>query len=286
MTEHVTIFEMAPRDGFQNEKRMIPTDEKIALVNRLSACGFTKIEVTSFVSPKWVPQMGDAAAVMAGIDRAPGVSYAGLTPNLRGYEGAKAAKADEIAIFAAASEAFSKANLNATIEESIARFEAVAQAANHDDIPMRGYVSVVTDCPYDGPVDPAQVARVAEKLFAMGCYEVSLGDTIGHATPETTAAMLDAVLAVAPAERLAGHFHDTKGRALDNIGVSLDRGLRTFDSCVGGLGGCPYAPGAKGNVATEAVIPYMDARGYVTGLDAEKVAEAATFALRIAGQKD
>jgi hydroxymethylglutaryl-CoA lyase len=278
MTEAVTIFEMAPRDGLQNEKRMIATGDKIALVDRLSRCGFSKIEVTSFVSPKWVPQMGDAAKVMAGIARAPGVRYAALTPNMRGYDGARSAGVDEIAIFAAASEEFSKANLNASIEESLERFAAVAEAAAADGVPVRGYVSVVTDCPYSGPVSPAQVAKVAERLFAMGCYEVSLGDTIGHATPETTDAMLDAVLKSAPAERLAGHFHDTKGRALDNIGISLDRGLRVFDSCVAGLGGCPYAPGAKGNVATEAVIPFVEARGFATGLDRDKVAEAAAFA--------
>ncbi len=278
MTDRVEIFEMSPRDGLQNEKRMIATEDKVALVDRLSGCGFKKIEVTSFVSPKWVPQMGDAADVMAGIMRQPGISYAALTPNMRGYEGAKAAQVDEVAIFAAASEEFSKANLNASIEESLGRFAAVAEAAAGDRIPMRGYVSVVTDCPYSGPVAPERVARVVERLFAMGCYEVSLGDTIGHSTPETTNAMLDAVLEVAPAARLAGHFHDTKGRALDNIGVSLERGLRVFDSCVGGLGGCPYAPGAKGNVATEAVIPFVEDLGFATGVDRDAVTEAAMFA--------
>lgn len=283
MTEAVTIFEMAPRDGLQNEKRQIATAEKIALVNRLSGCGFTKIEVTSFVPPKWVPQMADAAEVMAGIERVPGVSYAALTPNLRGLESAIAARADEIAIFAAASEGFSKANLNAPVADALARFQAVAEAAKERGVPVRGYVSVVTDCPFDGPVAPAQVAKVADALFAMGCYEVSLGDTIGHATPETTEAMLDAVLQIAPPESFAGHFHDTKHRALDNIGVSLDRGLRVFDACVGGLGGCPYAPGAQGNVATEAVIPFVVAKGFETGLDMERVLEAATFAKELVG---
>lgn len=278
MTERVTLFEMAPRDGLQNEKRPIATADKIALIDKLSACGFAKIEATSFVSPRWVPQMADAAAVMAGIARAPGTDYAVLTPNLRGFEGAMATQADEIAIFAAASEGFSKANLNATIAESLERFAVVAEAARSAEVPMRGYVSVVTDCPYDGPVAPGDVARVAEALFALGCYEVSLGDTIGHATPETTEAMLRAVMDVAAPERFAGHFHDTQGRALENIAVSLDHGLRVFDSCVGGLGGCPYAPGAKGNVATEAVIPFLEVRGFATGLDRAAVNEAAAFA--------
>ncbi len=283
MNGHVTIFEMAPRDGLQNEKQPIATADKIALVDLLSGCGFARIEVTSFVSPKWVPQMADAADVMAGITRNANVSYAALTPNMRGFGAAKDAGADEVAIFAAASEGFSKANLNATITESLLRFANVAQAAKDHGIPVRGYISVVTDCPYDGPVASASVARVAEQLFAMGCYEVSLGDTIGHAAPETTAAMLDAVLEVAPPERFAGHFHDTKGRALENIAVSLERGLRVFDSCAGGLGGCPYAPGAKGNVATEAVIPFVEAKGFETGLDMSRVQEAVAYARQLAG---
>ncbi len=283
MSEHVTIFEMAPRDGLQNEKRQIATADKVALVDRLSLCGFSKIEVTSFVPPKWVPQMADAVDVMAEIKRATGVSYAVLTPNMRGFEAAMAAKADEVAIFAAASEGFSKANLNATMQESLERFRDVALAAQEQGIPVRGYVSVVTDCPFDGPVKPEVVARVADALFEMGCYEVSLGDTIGHATPETTEAMLVEVLKVAPAEKFAGHFHDTKGCALENIGVSLDHGLRVFDSCVGGLGGCPYAPGAQGNVATEVVIPFVEAKGFHTGVDMEAVSAAATFAKELVG---
>ena len=283
MSEHVTIFEMAPRDGLQNEKRQIATADKVALVDRLSLCGFSKIEVTSFVPPKWVPQMADAIDIMAGIDRVPHVSYAVLTPNMRGLEAAVASKADEVAIFAAASEGFSKANLNATMQESLERFRDVALAAQERGIPVRGYVSVVTDCPFDGPVKPEVVARVADALFEMGCYEVSLGDTIGHATPETTEAMLFEIMKVAPAEKFAGHFHDTKGRALENIGVSLDHGLRVFDSCVGGLGGCPYAPGAQGNVATEAVIPFVEAKGFVTGIDMEAVSAAAIFAKELVG---
>jgi hydroxymethylglutaryl-CoA lyase len=278
MAETVEIFEMGPRDGLQNEKRLIPTSEKIALVDLLSTAGFRRIEVTSFVSPKWVPQMGDAAEVMAGITRAPGISYAVLTPNLKGYEGAKAARASEIAIFASASEAFSKANLNATIAESLDRFAPVAEAALADGIPVRGYVSMVTDSPFEGDVPPADVARVVAALRDMGCYEVSLGDTIGQATPEKIDAMLAVVLNELPAAQLAGHYHDTAGRALLNIDASLARGLRVFDAAVGGLGGCPYAPGAKGNVATELVAKHLAARGYETGLDMGVIDQAANMA--------
>ncbi|MGA0614536.1 hydroxymethylglutaryl-CoA lyase [Paracoccus sp. KR1-242] len=272
------IFEMGPRDGLQNEKRRIPAAEKIALVNLLSRAGFRRIEVTSFVSPKWVPQLADAAEVMAGITRAPGISYAVLTPNMKGYAGARAARADEVAIFASASEGFSRANLNAGIAESLERFAPVAAAARADGIPVRGYVSVVTDCPYDGPTPPANVARVAAALRDLGCYEISLGDTIGQGRPETVDAMLSAVLQELPPERLAGHFHDTAGRALANVDASLARGLRVFDAAVGGLGGCPYAPGAKGNVATEAVAAHLAARGYQTGLDPAVIDSAAMMA--------
>ncbi len=239
MGEHVRIFEMSPRDGLQNEARLIPTAEKIELVNRLSECGFDRIEVTSFVSPKWVPQMADAAEVMAGITRKPGIGYAVLTPNLKGYEGARAAKADEVAIFASASEGFSQKNINCSIAESLTRFEPVAAAAKADGMPVRGYISCVVECPYDGPTPPEKVAEVAAALFAMGCYEVSLGDTIGKATPEGIARMLDAVAKAVPPAKLAGHYHDTGGRALENIAVSLERGLRVFDASVGNLGGCP-----------------------------------------------
>ena len=274
----IEIFEMGPRDGLQNEKRLIPAADKIALVDLLSGAGFRRIEVTSFVSPKWVPQMADAAEVLAGITRAPGVRYAALTPNLKGYEGARAARADEVAVFASASEGFSKANLNATIDESLARFAPVMEAAKADGIPVRGYVSVVTDCPFDGPTPPANVARVAARLFEMGCYEVSLGDTIGQGRPETIDAMLAAVLDVVPAGQLAGHYHDTAGRALANIDASIARGVRVFDAAVGGLGGCPYAPGAAGNVATEAVAAHLSAAGHETGLDPAVLARAAAFA--------
>jgi len=278
MAEHVTIFEMGPRDGLQNEKMPIATADKIALVDQLSACGYEKIEVTSFVSPKWVPQMADAAEVMAGIARAPGVTYAVLTPNLRGFEAALAAKADEVAIFGSASEGFSQKNINCSIAESLERFKPVVAAAREAGVPVRGYVSCVTDCPYDGPTPPESTAHVAAELMAMGCYEVSLGDTIGAATPQTTRAMLEAVLAKVPADRLAGHYHDTKSRALDNIVVSLELGLRVFDASVGGLGGCPYAPGAKGNVATEAVVDLVHRRGYDTGIDLECLGRVSAFA--------
>lgn len=278
MADHVTLFEVGPRDGLQNESRMIPTVDKIALTDMLSASGLTRIEAASFVSPKWVPQMADAADVMAGIKRREGVRYAALTPNLRGLEGALAAEADEVAIFVSASEGFSKANINATMAQSLDRLKPVAQAALEAGVLLRGYVSCVTDCPFDGPVPPENVARMAEALMEMGCYEVSLGDTIGHANADSTNRMLDAVLPVVPAAQLAGHFHDTKGTALENIDVSLERGLRTFDSAVGGLGGCPYAPGASGNVATEAVVDHLAQRGFVTGIDPAALAKAGAFA--------
>lgn len=278
MTERVTIFEMAPRDGLQNEKAQIATADKIALVDLLSACGFQKIETASFVSPKWVPQMADGAEVMAGITRKPGVAYTALTPNMKGFEAAKAARADEVAVFGSASEGFSRANINASMDEGLARFVPVLEAAKTAGIPVRGYVSCVTDCPYDGPVSPAEVARVTAALLKMGCYEVSLGDTIGHGTPERVAAMLAAVLQVAEPAQLAGHFHDTKGHALDNIELCLSRGLRVFDAAVGGLGGCPYAPGAAGNVATEAVVLLAERLGYDTGIDSAALGRAAEFA--------
>ncbi|SDE68367.1 hydroxymethylglutaryl-CoA lyase [Paracoccus isoporae] len=278
MSGPVEIFEMGPRDGLQNEKRMIPAADKIALVDRLSQAGFRRIEVTSFVSPKWVPQLADAAEVMAGIARVPGISYAVLTPNMKGYAGARAARADEVAVFASASEGFSRANLNASIDESLARFAPLTAAARADGIPVRGYVSVVTDCPFDGPTPPENVARVAAALWKMGCYEISLGDTIGQGRPETIDAMLSAVLDAVPAGRLAGHYHDTAGRALENIDASLARGVRVFDAAVGGLGGCPYAPGAAGNVATEKVAAHLEAAGYRTGLDRAAIDAAAQFA--------
>lgn len=283
MTERVEIFEVGPRDGLQNEAAMIATADKVALVDVLSQAGFRRIEVASFVSPKWVPQMADGAEVLAGIARADGVSYAALTPNMRGYQGAVAARADEIAIFASASEGFSKANLNASIAESLERFGEVAAAARADGMPMRGYVSCVTDCPFDGAVAPGDVARVVAALRDLGAYEVSLGDTIGRGVPERVDAMLGAVLEEMPADRLAGHFHDTSGRALENVEVALARGLRVFDAAVGGLGGCPYAPGAAGNVATEALEARLRALGHETGLDAAVIAQAAGMARGLRG---
>ncbi|OWY17049.1 hydroxymethylglutaryl-CoA lyase [Thioclava sp. JM3] len=286
MAESVEIFEMAPRDGLQNEKRQIALSDKIALVDCLSRAGFRRIEVGSFVSPKWVPQMADSAEVFAGIARRPGVSYAALTPNMKGYEAAKAARADEVAIFASASEGFSRANLNCSISESLERFLPIMEAAKADNVKVRGYISVVTDCPFDGKTPPESVARVAAQLHDMGCYEISLGDTIGQGTPESVTAMLRAVLNEVPAEKLAGHFHDTSGRALENIEASLEMGLRVFDACVGGLGGCPYAPGAAGNVATEAVQARLGALGYETGLDSAVLVEAAAMAKKMKGQGD
>jgi len=283
VTETVEIFEVGPRDGLQNEARLIPLAQKLALVDLLSRAGFRRIEVASFVSPKWVPQMADSAEVLAGIDRAPGVSYAALAPNLRGYEAARAARADEVAVFASASEGFSRANLNCSVAESIERFVPILAAARADGIPVRGYVSCVTDCPFDGPTPPGAVAAMVETLLGLGCYEVSLGDTLGRAVPETLVPMLRAVLGVAPAGRLAGHYHDTGGRACDNIEASLAMGLRVFDAAVGGLGGCPYAPGAQGNVATEAAMDRIEALGYVTGLNRAVIDEAAALARAMRG---
>ena len=272
------IFEVGPRDGLQNENREIPVAEKIALVDMLTQAGFSRIEVASFVSPRWVPQMAGSAEVLEGITRGEGVRYAALAPNLRGYTEAVAAKADEIAIFASASEGFSQKNINASIDEAFERFVPILEEARHVDIPVRGYVSCVIKCPYDGIVAPSKVAEVADRLFSMGCYEVSLGDTIGAGTPDTIARMLLAARDVVPAGRLAGHYHDTNGRAIDNIDASLSLGVRVFDAAVGGLGGCPYAPGAAGNVATEKVNAHLAALGYRTGLDQELIEEAAAMA--------
>ncbi|NOE25361.1 MULTISPECIES: hydroxymethylglutaryl-CoA lyase [unclassified Ruegeria] len=283
MGELVEIYEVGPRDGLQNEKREIPVAAKIALIDCLSRAGFRRIEVASFVSPKWVPQMAGSAQVLGGITRANGVRYAALTPNMHGYGDALAAKADEIAVFASASEGFSKANINASIAESIERFTPILEAARHIDLPVRGYVSCVTDCPYDGPTPPEKVAEVADRLFALGCYEVSLGDTIGQGTPDKVAHMLLAVRERVPVTRLAGHFHDTNGRAIDNIDAALALGVRVFDAAVGGLGGCPYAPGAAGNVATEDVAAHLQRLGYETGLDIDVIEEAAQMARALRG---
>ncbi|WP_425050284.1 hydroxymethylglutaryl-CoA lyase [Psychromarinibacter sp. S121] len=275
MTDRAEIFEVGPRDGLQNEKAEISTAAKIAFVDLLSRTGFRRIEVGSFVNPKRVPQMADSGAVFQGIIRAPGVSYAALVPNMRGLQAAADAGVDEIAIFAAASEGFSKANIGATIDESLARYAEVAAAAT---VPVRGYISCVAVCPYDGDTPPDAVGRVAAALDAMGCYEISLGETLGRGTPAQTGAMLDAVLARVPATKLAGHFHDTGGMALANIETAVDKGLRVFDAAAGGLGGCPFAPGAAGNVATGLVRQRLEAMGFDTGLDAALLDEAEAMA--------
>lgn len=283
----VKIFEVGPRDGLQNEQTPISTADKIHLIDLLSVSGLTAIEATAFVSPKWVPQMSDAADVMAGINRLHGIRYTALTPNLAGFDRAMDAGVDEIAVFAAASETFSQKNINCSVEESLLRFLPVLTAATEGPVPVRGYVSCVAGCPYEGDIEPMAVARVVENLLRMGCYEVSLGDTIGCGTPESIEAMLDAVLSVASPHQLAGHFHDTGGRALENIQVSLARDIRTFDSAVAGLGGCPYAPGAKGNVATGSVIRMLNDLGETTGIDLDLLASAEEFAasLRSPGQR-
>ncbi|MEL6766587.1 MAG: hydroxymethylglutaryl-CoA lyase [Pseudomonadota bacterium] len=278
MAERIEIVEVGPRDGLQNEPRPIDTKRKIALVDALSACGFARIEAASFVNPKAVPQMADGAAVMASIARRPGTRYTALTPNLKGYDAARAAGADEVAIFGAASETFSQRNINATIAESLERFAPVLAAAKADGLPVRGYVSCVVVCPYEGPVAPAAVARVVAALAEAGAGEISLGDTVGQGTPETIEAMLDAVLGVLPAERLAGHFHDTNGRALESVAVACARGLRVFDAAAAGLGGCPFAPGAAGNLGTGKLVDWCQERGIDTGLDREALKRAERMA--------
>ena len=284
MPEAVEIVEVGPRDGLQNEKGVIATEDKIALIDLLSTAGFARIEAASFVSPKWVPQMADGGAVMAGITRADGVRYMALTPNMQGFERALAARVDQVAIFAAASEGFSRANINATIDESLTRFAPVMAAARDHGIPVRAYVSCVTDCPYDGPVAPGAVADVAARLLDLGAVEISLGETLGHGTAGAVDAMLTAVIKRVPADLLAGHFHDTGGVALANIDVALSHGVRIFDAAVGGLGGCPYAKGAKGNVATERVMRHLEAAGYTTGLRPEIVDQAAEMARAMRGK--
>ena len=277
LPQRVQIVEVGPRDGLQNEAQVVPAAVKIALIERLGAAGLSTIEATAFVSPKWVPQMADAAEVMAGIARRPGVSYPVLVPNMQGFEQALAAGAEEIAVFAAASEAFSQKNINCSIAESLARFRPVAEAARQHGIRLRGYVSCVLGCPYQGAVHPAAVAEVAARLHEMGCYEISLGDTIGVGTPASVARMLDAVALLVPIERLAGHYHDTYGMALANIYASLEMGVAVFDASVAGLGGCPYAAGASGNVATEDVVYLLHGLGINTGIDLERLVDAGAY---------
>lgn len=280
----VSLVEVGPRDGLQNEPTFIPTAEKIALVDALTEAGLKRIEVSSFVSPKWVPQLADAAKVFAGIQRKAGTRYAALVPNVRGCDAAAAAGADEVAIFASASETFSQKNINCSVSESLERFKPVVQLAAAHSLPIRGYVSCVTDCPYEGRVNPAAVGWLAESLVKLGCYEVSLGDTIGQGEPQTVGAMLDAVLPAVPAAQLAGHFHDTSGQALTNIAVCLERGLSVFDTSIGGLGGCPYAPGASGNVATETVAAWLVEQGIEVDLDIARLKQTARDFARSSAQ--
>ncbi|MCH8538056.1 MAG: hydroxymethylglutaryl-CoA lyase [Alkalimonas sp.] len=269
----VRLVEVGPRDGLQNETA-VSLAAKVALVEQLSRSGLNYIETGAFVSPMWVPQMADSAAVFQQINRTAGITYAALTPNLKGYEAAIAAQADEVAIFGAASEAFTQKNINCSIAESLERFAPVVQQAKADGIRVRGYVSCVVGCPYQGDVPPAEVARVAKALLDMGCYEISLGDTIGVGTANSVNAMLDAVMAVVPKEQLAVHFHDTYGQALTNIYAALQRGIAVIDSAVAGLGGCPYAAGASGNVATEDVVFLLNGLGIKHGVDLNVLAQA------------
>ena len=277
LPQRVRIVEVGPRDGLQNEKQIVSTDTKVELIARLGAAGLPAIEATSFVSPKWVPQMGDNAEVMARIARLPGVNYPVLTPNLKGFEAALAAGAKEVAVFGAASESFSQKNINCSIAESLDRFVPVVEAAKAAGVRVRGYVSCVLGCPYEGEVAPEAVASVAATLFDMGCYEVSLGDTIGTGTPGKTRRMLDAVARRVPIDKLAGHYHDTYGQALVNIYASLQAGVATFDASVAGLGGCPYAAGASGNVATEDVVYMLDGLGVETGIRLDALVETSAW---------
>ncbi len=281
----VRIVEVGPRDGLQNEPQTVPTATKIELVNRLADAGLPAVEAGAFVSPKWVPQMADSADVLKGIRRKPGVSYPVLVPNMKGFESAVAAGVDEIAIFGAASETFSRKNINCSIAESLERFAPVAAAARAQGMRVRGYISCVAGCPYEGAITPAAVAAVAKALDAMGCYELSLGDTIGVGTPGKVRAMIEAVAREVPIGRLAVHLHDTYGQALANLYAALEMGVATADSSVAGLGGCPYAKGASGNVATEDVVYMLDGLGIETGVDLAQVFEAGRFICAALGRE-
>ncbi|MDQ0703191.1 hydroxymethylglutaryl-CoA lyase [Pseudomonas sp. W3I7] len=270
----VRLVEVGPRDGLQNEAQPISVADKVQLVDALSAAGLSYIEVGSFVSPKWVPQMAGSAEVFAQIQRKPGVTYGALAPNLRGFEDALAAGVKEVAVFAAASEAFSQRNINCSISDSLERFAPIMAAARQHGISVRGYVSCVLGCPYEGQIAPEQVAAVARELYAMGCYEVSLGDTIGTGTAGATRRLFEVVGAQVPRDKLAGHFHDTYGQAIANIYASLLEGIHVFDSSIAGLGGCPYAKGASGNVATEDVVYLLNGLGIDTGIDLEALIRA------------
>jgi hydroxymethylglutaryl-CoA lyase len=282
----VEIVEVGPRDGLQNELKKISVEEKIQLIDKLSKCGFDRIEVASFVSSKWVPQMADSDLVFKGLTRNDTISYSALTPNLMGLEKAILCQVNEVAIFASASESFSNANINCSIKESIERFVPLMKLAKEYSLPVRGYVSCVTDCPFEGLILPKSVQTVASRLLDLGCYEVSLGETLGGASQQQVEVLLESILKYIPTNKLAGHFHDTKEMALENIRVALDYGLRTFDSSVGGLGGCPYAPGASGNVATEAVVKLLKKLGYQTKLDEECINSVALFAKNLIKNQD
>ena len=277
MPEQIKIVEVGPRDGLQNESTPISSSDKVALIEKLSDAGISYIESGSFVSPKWVPQMATSTEVFEKVNRKQGVTYAALTPNMRGFEGAMAVNADEVAIFGAASESFSQKNINCSIEESLERFAPIMSAAKKANIKVRGYVSCVLGCPYEGDIAPEQVAKVAAKLYQMGCYEISLGDTIGVGTPANVTKMIQAVSAQVPIDKLAVHFHDTYGQALTNIYVALQMGIKVVDSAIAGLGGCPYAKGASGNVATEDVVYMLNGLGIETGIDFKQLLEAGWF---------
>ncbi len=285
LPEEIKVVEVGPRDGLQNETALVAVETKVALIDRLSASGLSAIEAGSFVSPKWVPQMADTAQVLGAIRRAPGVAYPVLVPNLKGLELARRARVGEVAVFSAASESFSRRNTNCSVEESLARAGAVAAAATAAGIRVRGYVSCALGCPYEGRIAPRQVAAVAARLFRLGCYEVSLGDTIGVGTPVAAQAMVECVAASVPADRLAVHFHDTCGQALANILACLERGIGVVDCAVAGLGGCPYAPGATGNVATEDVLYMLHGCGVHTGVDLDLVIEAGHFISKAIGKR-
>ncbi|EJN37322.1 isopropylmalate/homocitrate/citramalate synthase [Pseudomonas sp. GM84] len=284
LPEKVRLVEVGPRDGLQNEAQPISVADKVRLVDDLSAAGLGYIEVGSFVSPKWVPQMAGSAEVFAAIEQRPGVTYAALAPNLRGFEDALAAGVKEVAVFAAASEAFSQRNINCSISESLSRFEPIMDAARSHGVRVRGYVSCVLGCPYEGKVSAAQVAPVAKALHDMGCYEVSLGDTIGTGTAGDTRRLFEMVSAVVPREQLAGHFHDTYGQALANVYASLLEGISVFDSSVAGLGGCPYAKGATGNIASEDVLYLLQGLGIETGIDLDRLIAAGQRISQVLGR--
>lgn len=285
LPQRVKIIEVGPRDGLQNERASVPTATKIELIDRLTDAGLPAIEATAFVSPKWVPQMADNAQVLAGIRRKAGVAYPVLVPNMKGFEAALAAGAEEVAVFGAATETFSQKNTNCSIAESLERFEPVARAAQAHGVRVRGYVSCVLGCPYEGAVAPSKVADAAERLYALGCYEISLGDTIGVGTPGKAEAMIEAVAKRVPVAQLAGHYHDTYGQAIANIYASLELGVAVFDSSVAGLGGCPYAPGAGGNVATEDVVYLLTGLGISTGVDLDKLMEAGNYICQALGRQ-